>query len=56
MVPAGIKGVAEEGIAKESVTGGAAEDAIKNSVVEDIAKLISGYLAIVIKVLIVKMT
>jgi hypothetical protein len=61
MVPVGIKsiaekGVAEEGVVEKSVTGGTAKDAIEDSIVENIAKLISGYLAIIIRILIVKVT
>jgi hypothetical protein len=48
--------VAEEGIAEEGTTRGAAEDAIEDSVVENIAKLISRYPAIVTRVLIIKVT
>jgi hypothetical protein len=56
MVLVGIKGTAEEGIAEEGTTGGAAEDTIEDSVIENIAELIGGYPAIVIRVLIVKVT
>ena len=50
-MPAGIKGTAEEGTAKEVV-----EDTIENSIVEGIAELIGRYPAIVTRVLIVEVT